>query len=41
MTTNAYDAIIVGTSFAGLAVARQLRGRILLLDRHDVGEVRG
>lgn len=39
MTTNAYDAIIVGASFAGLAVARQLRGRILLLDRHEVGEV--
>lgn len=39
MTTSAYDAIIVGASFAGLAVARQLHGRILLLDRHEVGEV--
>jgi hypothetical protein len=27
MTTNAYDAIIVGASVAGLAVARRLRGR--------------
>jgi glycine/D-amino acid oxidase-like deaminating enzyme len=35
MTTNAYDAIIVGASFAGLAVARQRRGRILLLDRRS------
>jgi flavin-dependent dehydrogenase len=35
MTTNAYDAIIVGASFAGLAVARRLRGRILLLDRRS------
>ena len=39
MTTKQYDVIIVGASFAGLAVARQLRGRILLLDRHGVGEV--
>lgn len=39
MNTKEYDAIIVGASFAGLAVARQLRGRILLLDRHEVGEV--
>jgi len=33
-----YDAIIVGASFAGLAVANQLRGhRVLLLDRKPVG----
>lgn len=37
--TRAYDAIVVGASFAGLAVARQLRGDVLLLDRHDVGAV--
>ena len=37
--TRDYDAIIVGASFAGLAVARRLRGRILLLDRHEVGAV--
>jgi flavin-dependent dehydrogenase len=37
--TSDYDAIIVGASFAGLAVARRLRGRVLLLDRHDVGAV--
>lgn len=34
-----YDAIIVGASFAGLAVARQLRGEVLLLDRNEVGAV--
>lgn len=38
MTTE-YDAIVVGASFAGLAVARRLRGRVLLLDRHEIGEV--
>lgn len=33
-----YDAIIVGASFAGLAVANQLRGhRILLIDRKPPG----
>ena len=34
-----YAAIVVGASFAGLAVARQLRGSVLLLDRNDVGAV--
>jgi flavin-dependent dehydrogenase len=34
-----FDAIVVGASFAGLAVARRLRGRVLLLDRHEVGAV--
>lgn len=29
--------IIVGASFAGLAVARELRGDVLLLDRYEVG----
>jgi flavin-dependent dehydrogenase len=33
-----YDVIIAGASFAGLAVARQLRGRVLLLDRQPLGE---
>lgn len=33
-----YDAIIVGGSFAGLAVAMQLRGyRVLLIDQHPIG----
>lgn len=33
-----YDVIIAGSSFAGLAVANQLRGyRVLLLDRKPVG----
>lgn len=33
-----YDAIIVGASFAGLAVANQLRGhRVLLVDRKPIG----
>jgi flavin-dependent dehydrogenase len=34
-----YDAIVVGASFAGLAVARQLRGRVLLIDRNEIGAV--
>lgn len=33
-----YDVIIVGGSFAGLAVASRLRGRVLLLDRKPIGE---
>jgi flavin-dependent dehydrogenase len=33
-----YDAIIVGGSFAGLAVASRLRGRILLIDKDSIGE---
>jgi len=37
MGTREYDAIVVGASFAGLAVARELRGEVLLLDRFDVG----
>ena len=33
-----YDVVIVGGSFAGLAVAMQLRGyRVLLLDQHPIG----
>jgi len=39
MPARDYDAIVVGASFAGLAVARQLRGHVLLLDRHEVGTV--
>lgn len=37
MPIRDYDVIIVGASFAGLAVARELRGQVLLLDRHEVG----
>jgi flavin-dependent dehydrogenase len=33
-----YDVIIAGASFAGLAAARRLRGRILLVDREPIGE---
>lgn len=34
-----YDAIIAGASFAGLAVARSLRGKILLIDRKaEIGD---
>ena len=33
-----YDAIIVGGSFAGLAVASRLHGRILLIDKDDIGD---
>src|SRR3990172_12286855 len=39
MGERSYDVIIVGASFAGLAVARQLRGDVLLLDRNEVGAV--
>src|SRR2546422_7436173 len=39
MAGRDYDAIIVGASFAGLAVARRLRGRVILLDRNEVGAV--
>jgi len=39
MAAREYDAIIVGASFAGLAVARRLRGEVLLLDRNEVGAV--
>src|SRR3989304_6317684 len=37
MTAREYDAIVVGASFAGLTVARELRGEVLLLDAHEVG----
>src|SRR5215208_7832648 len=34
-----YDVVICGASFAGLAVARELRGaRVLIVDRYEVGE---
>jgi flavin-dependent dehydrogenase len=39
MPVRDYDAIVVGASFGGLAVARQLRGEVLLLDRNEVGSV--
>ncbi len=39
MPVRDYDAIVVGASFGGLAVARQLRGEVLLLDRNEVGTV--
>lgn len=39
MPVSDYDAIVVGASFGGLAVARRLRGRVLLLDRHEIGSV--
>ncbi len=34
-----YDVVIVGGSFAGLAVASQLRGSILVIDRKPIGSV--
>jgi len=37
MDGSTYDVIIVGASFAGLAVASQLRARVLLIDRFPVG----
>src|SRR6266540_3748012 len=39
MPARDFDAIIVGASFAGLAVARQLRGEVMLIDRNEVGAV--
>ncbi len=39
MMERSYDVIIVGASFAGLSVARQLRGQVLLLDRNEIGAV--
>lgn len=33
-----YDVIIAGQSFAGLAVASQLTGRVLLIDSKAIGE---
>jgi digeranylgeranylglycerophospholipid reductase len=34
-----YDVLICGASFAGLAVARELRGaRVMIVDRYEVGE---
>ena len=41
---SSWDAVICGASFAGLAVARELRGirphppRVLVLDRYQIGE---
>jgi len=35
---NEYDVIIAGGSFAGLAVASRLRGRVLFIDKHGIGE---
>ncbi len=39
MPVREYDAIVVGASFAGLGVARQLKGEVLLIDRNEVGSV--
>ena len=39
MTPRDYDVIVVGASFAGLSVVRRLQGRVLLLDRNEVGTV--
>jgi flavin-dependent dehydrogenase len=39
--SGAYDVLVCGASFAGLAVARELSGsgaRVMILDRYDVGE---
>src|SRR5687767_6518771 len=36
-----WDVVVCGASFAGLAVARELRGtgaRVLVLDRYEIGE---
>src|ERR671935_839190 len=39
--SGSWDVLICGASFAGLSVARELRGsgaRVLILDRYEVGE---
>jgi len=39
--SGSWDVLICGASFAGLAVARELRGsgaRVLIIDRYEVGE---
>ena len=33
-----YDVIVTGGSFAGLAVASQLRGRALLVEPYEIGQ---
>src|ERR671937_802324 len=36
-----FDVLICGASFAGLAVARELRGsgaRVMMVDRYEIGE---
>src|SRR3954462_9296333 len=38
---GSWDVLVCGASFAGLAVARELRGagaRVLVVDRYDIGE---
>jgi len=37
-SSQPYDVIIAGASFAGLAAAQRLQGRVLLLDRQPIGE---
>ncbi len=39
--SGAWDVLVCGASFAGLAVARELRGsgaRVLVIDRYEIGE---
>jgi menaquinone-9 beta-reductase len=41
LRNEGYDAVVCGASFAGLAVARELRStdaRVLVLDRYEIGE---
>src|SRR5215207_5688573 len=41
LRNDGYDAVICGASFAGLALARELRStgaRVLVLDRYEIGE---
>ena len=36
-----FDVVVCGASFAGLAVARELRGsgaRVMVVDRYEIGE---
>ena len=36
--TEAYDAIVCGGSFGGLAAASQIGGRVLIIDRLEIGD---
>lgn len=38
MTTAVYDVVIAGASFAGIAAAQRLRGRVLMLDKDALGD---
>ena len=36
--SETYDAIVCGGSFGGLAAASQIGGRVLIIDRLEIGD---